>query len=79
MSQQVTVYTTPTCGYCHQAKRFLAEHGVDFREVDVSIDEAAAIELVRRTGQYGVPVIDVGGALVVGFNRSRLEQLLGGV
>jgi len=76
MAKQVTVYTTPTCGYCRQAKRFLAERGVDFREVDVSADDAAASEIVRRTGQFGVPVIDVGGTLVVGFNRARLEQLL---
>ncbi len=76
MSKQVTVYTTPTCGYCHQVKRFLKEHGLQYREVDVANDEAAAIAMVERTGQYGVPVVDVDGTLVVGFNRPRLEQLL---
>lgn len=76
MGKQITVYTTPTCGYCRQVKRFLTERGVEYREVDVSADEEAALKMVERTGQFGVPVIDVGGALVVGFNRARLEQLL---
>lgn len=76
MVQGVTVYTTPTCGYCRQAKSFLAEHGVQYDEVDVSTDEAAALDLVLRTGQFGVPVIDIGGTLIVGFDREKLEKLL---
>ncbi len=74
--KDVTIYTTPDCGYCRQAKRFLREHGVQYQEVDVSTDEAAAREIVLRTRQYGVPVIDVGGALVVGFDVRQLEELL---
>ena len=73
---RVKIYTTPTCGYCHQAKRFLAERGVKFIEHDVSRDRAAADEMVRLTGQMGVPVIVVGDEAVVGFDRSRLESLL---
>lgn len=76
MTREVIIYTTPTCGYCHQAKRYLAEKGVNYTEIDVSTDEAAAEDVVRRTGQFGVPVIDVGGTLVVGFERRRLEKLL---
>lgn len=77
----VKIYTTPTCGYCHQAKRFLAERGVKFIEYDVSRDQAAANEMVSLSGQMGVPVIVVNGEVVVGFNRPRLEQVLadGGV
>lgn len=75
MTRDVTIYTTPTCGYCRQAKRYLAEKGVQYKEVDVSTD-AAAEEVVHRTGQFGVPVIDVGGTLVIGFDRARLEELL---
>jgi glutaredoxin 3 len=71
----VRIYTTPTCGYCHQAKRFLSERGVRFTEHDVSIDQSAANEMVRLSGQMGVPVIVVDGEVVVGFNRTRLEQL----
>lgn len=76
MKREVTIYTTPTCAYCRQAKRYLAEKGVHYVEVDVSADQAAAEDLVRRTGQFGVPVIDIDGTLVVGFERRRLEKLL---
>lgn len=74
--KDVTIYTTPTCGYCQQAKRYLRAQGVEYREVDVSADEAAAKQLVLRTRQFGVPVIEVGGSLVVGFDVRRLEKLL---
>jgi glutaredoxin-like YruB-family protein len=72
----VKVYTSPTCGYCHQAKRYLSERGVQFTEHDVSLDRAAAQEVVRLTGQMGVPVIVIDGEVVVGFDRPRLERLL---
>jgi len=72
----VKIYTSPTCGYCHQAKRFLSQRGVNFTERDVSVDRAAAEEIVRLTGQMGVPVIVVDGEVVIGFDRARLEQLL---
>jgi glutaredoxin 3 len=72
----VKVYSSPTCGYCQQAKRFLSERGTNFTEYDVSVDRAAAEEVVRLTGQMGVPVIVVDGEVVVGFDRARLEQLL---
>ncbi len=74
--KDVTIYTTPTCGYCQQAKRYLRAHGVEYKEVDVSADQAAAKQLVLRTRQFGVPVIDVGGNLVIGFDLRRLEKLL---
>jgi glutaredoxin 3 len=74
----VKIYTTPTCGYCQQAKKFLTELGVNYTEHDVSRDRAAAEEMVRLTGQMGVPVIVVDGQAVVGFNRTRLQQLLSG-
>jgi len=74
----VKIYTTPTCGYCHQAKKFLTELGVSYAEHDVSRDRAAAEEMVRLTGQMGVPVIVVDGQTVIGFDRTRLEQLLTG-
>jgi glutaredoxin-like YruB-family protein len=72
----VKLYTSPTCGYCHQAKRYLSERGVEFTEHDVSVDRAAAQEIIRLTGQTGVPVIVVDGEPVIGFDRHRLEQLL---
>ena len=72
----VKIYTTPTCGYCHQAKQYLNEKGVNFVEYDVSRDSTAANEMVKLSGQMGVPVIVVDGSIIVGFNRPRLEQLL---
>lgn len=73
---QVTIYTTPTCGFCHQAKAYLRQRGIPFVEKDVSADPAAAAEMVRLSGQRGVPVIVVDGEVVVGFNAPRLEALL---
>lgn len=73
----VLVYTTPTCPYCQAAKRYLKERGVPFREVDVSRDPVGARDLVRKSGQMGVPVIDVNGKIIVGFDRGRLNQVLG--
>jgi glutaredoxin 3 len=72
----VKIYTTPTCGYCHQAKDFLSQLGVSYIEHDVSRDRAAAEEMVRLTGQMGVPVIVVNGEAVIGFNRARLQELV---
>ncbi len=73
----VTVYSTPTCGYCNAAKRFLHERHVRFRDIDVSRDARAAATIARKTRQQGVPVIDVHGRLIVGFDRRRLAAALG--
>lgn len=72
----VKIYTTPTCGYCHQAKIYLDELGVSYTEYDVSRDRSAAEEMVKLTGQMGVPVIVVNGEAIIGFNRTRLQELL---
>lgn len=72
----VKIYTTPTCGYCHQAKRFFTERGVKYTEYDISRDRAAADEMVRLTGHMGVPVIVIDGQVVIGFDRPQLEYLL---
>ena len=72
----VTVYTTPTCPYCNMVKQFLTQRGIQFIEKDVSVDQAAAMEMVRRTGQQGVPVTEINGQFVVGFDRAGLENLL---
>lgn len=74
----VKIYTTPSCGYCHQAKRFMDDRGVKYIEYDVSRDRAAAEEMVRLTGQMGVPVIVVDGQVIIGFDRARLQALLSG-
>lgn len=73
---QATIYTTPTCTYCAQAKAYFQQRNVPYVERDVSVDQSAAIEMVHMTGQQGVPVISVGGEVVVGFDRRRIDQLL---
>ena len=73
---KVTVYTTPTCGWCQQAKKFLAQKGIEYVEQDISRNRSAAEEMIRLTGQTGVPVIVVDGQVVIGFDRARLEALL---
>lgn len=72
----VAVYTTPTCGFCHQVKGYLGQRGVPFTEYDVSRDPQAATEMVRLSGQRGVPVVVIDGQVVVGFNRPLIDQLL---
>lgn len=72
----VKVYTTPTCPYCIMAKRFLKENNVKFEELDVSSNERALAEMLEKTGQQGVPVIDVDGQLIVGFDKDELKAAL---
>jgi len=76
MTHQVTIYTTPTCSWCQAVKDYLSGRGIDFEEVDVAADVNRARELVEKTGQYGVPVIDIDGEMVVGFDRARIDALL---
>ncbi|MEW5825379.1 MAG: Uxx-star family glutaredoxin-like (seleno)protein [Candidatus Bipolaricaulota bacterium] len=77
MDHSVTIYTTPTCSWCHAVKDHLRSRGVAFSEVDVSADMQKAREMVEKSGQYGVPVVDVDGEVVVGFDRVRIDSLLG--
>ncbi len=74
---EVKVYTTPTCPWCMRVKQFLDERGIPYEEYDVAADAARAEEMIQKSGQMGVPVIEVDGEIVVGFDRSRLEELLG--
>jgi glutaredoxin-like YruB-family protein len=74
---KVIVFSTPTCSFCTAAKHYFRQQGIQFRDVDVSRDPAAARDMVRRSGQQGVPVIDIGGKIVVGFDRSKINQLRG--
>lgn len=73
---QVTVYTTPTCPYCTQVKRYLDEYNVRYTEVDVASDPSAAQELVNRTGQQGVPQTEIDGQFVIGDNTAEIDKLL---
>ena len=79
MSQdkKVAVYSTPTCPYCRQVKDYLSEKGVEYAEHNVATDLEARNAMVRKSGQLGVPVIEVGDEVVVGFNRAKLDELVG--
>ena len=74
--KSATIYTTPTCHFCHMAKEYFQKHSVEYTEKDVTKDEAARNEMVEKTGQMGVPVIDIGGEFVIGFDQPKLAQLL---
>jgi glutaredoxin-like YruB-family protein len=75
-TKKVLVYSTPTCPYCTYAKEFFTEKGVDFEDIDVSKDYARAIEMVQKSGQQGVPVIDIDGQIIVGFQPEVFESLI---
>jgi glutaredoxin 3 len=77
MEKNITIYSTPTCHFCQMAKEFLTEKGIPFTNYDVSQDAAKREEMIKMTGQLGVPVIVVGGDIMVGFDRSRLAGKLG--
>lgn len=73
----VTIYTTATCPYCKTAKEYMREKGVEYTEIDVSTDQEAAAKMVEKSGQMGVPVIDVDGKIIVGFDKEELKKALG--
>ncbi|MCD6475896.1 MAG: glutathione S-transferase N-terminal domain-containing protein [Anaerolineaceae bacterium] len=73
---RVIVFSTPSCTYCNLAKRYFREKQIRFRNVDVSRDAAAARDMQRRSGQSGVPVIDIGGKIIVGFDRNKINKYL---
>lgn len=74
---QVTIYTTPTCAFCKMTKEFFQEHNVAYEEKNVAADAAAREEMVKKSGMMSVPVVDIDGELVVGFDKEKLSKLLG--
>ncbi len=73
---QVTVYSTPSCPYCTMAKSYLGGKGVKFTEYDVSKDQEKAREMVMKSQQTGVPVLDINGRIIVGFDRQLIDDAL---
>ncbi len=73
----VKIYTTPICVYCKAAKQFFNEHNIQYQEINVIEDRNALNEMVARSGQLGVPVIEIDNSIVVGFNKPKLIELLG--
>ncbi|KKT82570.1 MAG: NrdH-redoxin [Candidatus Yanofskybacteria bacterium RIFCSPHIGHO2_02_FULL_44_12b] len=74
---KIQIYTTPYCGYCKMAKEYFKSKGLEYQEYDVFSDEKKRDEMVAKTGQMGVPVIDIDGEIVIGFNRPKINELLG--
>jgi len=72
----VKVFSTPNCPYCFTLKEFLKEHNIEFEDIDVSQDKKALNEMVEKSGQMGVPVVDIDGQIVVGFDREKICKLL---
>lgn len=74
---RVLVFTTPTCSWCTRVKSYLRSRSVPFREVDITREPGAARDLVRRTGQTGVPVVEIDGKPIVGFDKPKIDKALG--
>lgn len=77
MAKSVIVYSTPTCPWCIRLKQFLKENNILFLDWDVSVDQAAADEMIKKSAQMGVPVLDIDGQIVVGFDKDKIKHLLG--
>ena len=72
----VKVYSTPVCPWCVRVKDFLKEHNVDFEDINVAADRQAAMEMVQKSGQMGVPVVEIDGQIIVGFDKERIKKAL---
>ena len=73
---KVIIYTTPTCPYCHLAKEFFQEHNVAFEEFNVAEDEQAREEMIKKSKQTGVPVIEIDDKIIVGFDQEKIKKAL---
>ena len=76
-TKAVNVYSTPTCPWCQKTKKFLEEHGIAYKDFNVAADKSAREEMVKKTGQMGVPVIEIDSEFVVGYDEGWLKQKLG--
>ena len=72
----IKVFSTPFCIYCVSLKQFLKKHNIEFEEVNVFEDKAAQEEMIKKSGQMGVPVVEIDGEIIVGFNKNKISELL---
>ncbi|MFH0739331.1 MAG: glutaredoxin domain-containing protein [Candidatus Omnitrophota bacterium] len=77
MGKKVTVYSTATCSYCIRTKQFLEENDIHFENFDISTDQEKAQEMIQKSGQMGVPVLDIDGQIIVGFDKEGIKEALG--
>lgn len=76
MPSKIKVYSTPTCPFCVMVKDYLIEHNFEFEDIDVLEDKKAAKEMIQKSGQMGVPVVEINGKIVVGFDKEKINELL---
>ena len=77
MAKKVIVYSTPTCPYCVRAKKFLKDNNIDFEDIDVSSNQQKSKEMIDKSGQMGVPTLDIEGEIIVGFDTEKIKKALG--
>ncbi len=73
---KVIIYSTPTCAYCQMVKKFFKKNDIEYKEKNITEDKEAAKEMMEKSGQMGVPVVDIDDQIVVGFNKDKLKKLL---
>ena len=73
----VTVYSTPTCPWCHKEKEYFDSKGIKYTDVNVAADPTKAQEMIQKSGQMGVPVTDIDGKIIIGFQKDKIDELLG--
>jgi len=76
MQHKIRVFSTATCPYCVTLKQFLKEKEIEFEDIDVGADQKAAEEMVEKSGQRGVPVVDIDGEIIVGFDKEKISKIL---
>lgn len=72
----IRVFSTPSCPYCVTLKTFLEEKGFQYEDIDVAEDDKAREEMIQKSGQMGVPVVDIGGQIIIGFDKEKISQIL---
>ena len=77
MDKKIMVYSTSTCPFCIKAKQFLKDNNIEFEDIDVAADQSKAEEMVQKSGQMGVPVLDIDGEIITGFDKEKIVQALG--
>lgn len=76
MPKKVIIYSTPTCPYCIVAKDYFKNHKISYKEIDVSKDQKAADEMIKKSGQMGIPQIEIDGEIIIGFDKEKIDKAL---
>ncbi len=76
MDKKVMIYSTPACPFCQRTKQFLRDNNVEFEDIDVSADQERIREMIQKSGQMGVPVVDIDGDIIVGFDKEKIAKAL---